>query len=141
MRQGMRGLSPKAGVWSVVVVLTILFVATPALAQTRVCATATLDEPFVLPGGSEYAPGKLTLCRAPVYTASQTMYVGYVDRYPVGMLFSRPGLSEAPGDSEPYMMFSRDRAGRLHLYGLAIPCHEGMETFQFEAFPKRQARG
>jgi hypothetical protein len=68
------------------------------------------------------------------------MYVGYVDRAAVGMLLSRRGLSEAPADTSPYMMFARDRAGRLHLYGLAIPCREGMETFRFEVHPFLQAR-
>jgi len=140
MRHDTRGLLPKACIWSAVVVLTALFLTAPALAESRTCATTTLDEPFVLPGGFEHAPGKLTLCRAAVHTPSKAMYVSYVDRAPVRMLFSRRGLSEGPAENEPYMMFARDRAGRLHLYGLAIPCRDGMETFEFEDFPSDQAR-
>ena len=138
MRHGSRCLSPTA--WSVMALLAILLVANPVITEARTCATVTLDEPFVMPGGFEHAPGKLTLCRASAYSPSQAMYVSYVDRAPVGMLFSLRGSSEAPSDREPYMMFARDRAGRLHLYGLAIPSRDGMETFRFGDFPSRQTR-
>ncbi len=126
--------------WAVVAALAILLVSGPVVAEARVCSTVTLDEPFVMPDGSEHEPGKLTLCRTPVYTPSQAMYVSYVDRAPIGMLFSSRGLSEAPTDREPFMMFARRGDGLLHLYGLGVPCREGMETFRFEEFPARAAK-
>jgi hypothetical protein len=133
MKHGARGILP--AVWPALAILVILSVSTPTVAETRACATATLDEPFVMPGGTEHAPGKLTLCRGLEYSPTRTMYVSYVDRASVGMLFGERGRSEAPTDNEPYMMFARDRKGRLHLYGFAVPCREGMETFMFGGFP------
>ena len=57
------------------------------------------------------------------------------DGVAVGMFFSERGQSEAPTDDEPFMMFARDRVGRLHLYGFAVPFPGGMETFLFGDFP------
>jgi hypothetical protein len=140
MKHGTRGLLLTASAWSAAAVLALLSVSGPAAAETRVCATITIDEPFVMPGGVEHAAGRLTLCRSLEYSPSRTVYVGYIDRAPVGMIFGQRGLSEAPTESDPYMMFARDRWGRLRLYGLSIPCREGMETFLFDGFPVAYAR-
>ena len=123
--------------WSAFAIFTSVFVATPALADSRLCATATIHESFVTPNGAEHAPGKLTLCRGQ-FSPSRAMHVGYVDGAPVGMFFSERGQSEAPRDNQPFMMFARDRVGRLHLYGFSVPCRDGMETFQFNDFPGRR---
>ena len=131
MRMRAGGLLLTASIWTVIAVFAVLVVPGAAMAEARVCATATLDEPFVMPGGSEHAPGKLTLCRSANYTPSRAIHVGYVDHRPINMLFSFRGLSEAPTTTEPYMMFSRDESGRLQLYGFAVPCRDGMETFLF----------
>ena len=131
MRRGARGLLLTASIWTAIAAFTVFVVPGAAMAETRVCATATLDEPFVMPGGAEHPPGKLTLCRSANYTPSRAIHVGYIDRRPISMLFSVRGRSEAPTVTEPYMMFSRDRAGRLRLYGFAAPSQDGMETFLF----------
>jgi hypothetical protein len=135
MRHGTRRSLPTASVRSAVAILALLLLSAPTLAETRLCTTTELDEPFVLPSGLEHAPGRLTLCRSLEYSPSRTIYVGYVDRAPVEMLVSQRGFGEAPADPVPYMMFARDREGRLHLYGLSIPSHQGVETFLFDAFP------
>ena len=116
--------------WSAFAILASVSAATPTLADSRLCATATIHESFVTPNGAEHAPGKLTLCRGR-FSPSRAMHVGYVDGASVGMFFSERGRSEAPTDDEPFMMFARDRAGRLHLYGFSAPCRDGMETFLF----------
>ena len=131
MRMGVRGFLLTASIWIAIAVFAVFVVPGAAMAETRVCATATLDEPFVMPGGSEHAPGTLTLCRSAGYTPSRAIHVGYVDRRPINMLFSYRGLSEAPTTSEPYMMFSRGESGMLQLYGFSVPCQDGMETFLF----------
>jgi hypothetical protein len=121
-------------------ILALVLLAAPAVAETRVCVTSTVSEPFVMPGGFEHAPGNLRLCHGPEYSPSRMMHVGYVDRAPVGMLFSRRGLSEAPTETRPYMVFGRDRQGRLHLYGFSVPGTDGMETFLIEGSAVDPAR-
>jgi len=123
---------------TVLAILALVLLAAPAMA--RVCVTSTVSEPFVMPGGFEHAPGNLRLCHGPEYSPSRMMHVGYVDRAPVGMLFSRRGMSEAPTDTEPYMVFGRDRQGRLHLYGFSVPGTNGMETFLLEGSAVDPAR-
>ena len=118
-------------------VLALFLAAVPAAASGGSCATAVVSERFVLPDGSEHAPGKITLCPNQA-TPSQAMHVGYVDRAPIGLFFSHRGRSEAPVETQPYMMFARDRRGWLHLYGLATPVAGGMETFLFDQFPSRR---
>lgn len=131
-RKGIRAMQStwvKASIWTIAVVA--ILVSGSAMAESRFCATATLDEPFVMPDGSEHAPGKLTLCRGVDYTPSIAVHVGYVNRRPINMLFSDRGLSETRDQTDPYMIFSRNKAGRLQLYGFSIPCPKGMETFLF----------
>ena len=110
----------------------LIFAAAPAVAEIRMCVTSNVPERFVMPGGSEYGPGNLRLCHGPDYSPSRMMHVGYVDRAPVGMLFSRRGLSEAPADTKPFLVFARDKQGRLHLYGFSVHGKDGMETFLLE---------
>ena len=138
MRPGTKRRLPAVWRWSALVILGFVSVVTPALADSRLCATATLHESFVTPGGAEHAPGKLTLCRGR-FSPSRAMHLGYVDGAAVGMFFSERGRSEAPTDDEPFMMFARDRLGRLHLYGFSAPCPGGMETFLFSDFPGMRA--
>ncbi|GAF99885.1 unnamed protein product [marine sediment metagenome] len=130
MRHGAESHLKAVCTWAGLVIL-VLAVA-PAAAETRVCVTSAVPEPFVMPDGLEYAPGNLRLCHGPEYSPSRMMHVGYVGRTPVGMLFSRRGLSEAPPDSKPFMVFSRDRHGRLRLSGFSVPGRDGMETFLLE---------
>jgi len=124
--------------WTAFAILVSASVATPVLADSRLCTTAAIEETFVTPNGAEHAPGKLTLCRGP-FSPSRAMHVGYVDGAPVGMFFSERGQSEAPTDDEPFMMFARDRVGRLHLSGFSVPFSGGMETFLFSDFPGMRA--
>ena len=117
--------------------LFVLFLTVSPAAANGSCATAEVTERFVLPDGSEHGPGKITLC-PDQSTPAQAMHVGYVDRAPIGLFLSHRGLSEAPVETRPYMMFARDERGRLHLYGFAAPTSSGMETFLFDEFPTRR---
>ena len=138
MNLGTRRVMLAVCCWSALAIFTSVSVTTPALADSRLCTTALIHESFVTPGGAEHAPGKLTLCRGR-FSPSRAIHVGYVDGAAVGMFFSERGQSEAPTDTKPFMMFARDRAGRLYLYGFSVPYREGMETFLFGGLPGTQA--
>jgi hypothetical protein len=140
MQRDTNGRLTRVCAWSVTTLIIIFYATAPVAAEARACATVKIDESFVMPGGSEHAPGMLRLCQGGAFSPSRALHVGYVDGDQVGMLISQRGLSEAPTDDQPFMIFARDHRGRLHLYGLALPCAEGMETFLFEGFPSRQAR-
>ena len=138
MRYGARRVLLATCAWTVLGVFALVLTSAPAVAYDGDCATSTLEERFVLPDGSQHAAGKITLCRSQS-TPSVAMYVGYVDRAPIGLFYSHRGRAEAPTQTEPYMMFARDQQGLLHLYGLALPISSGMETFLFAEFPGRRA--
>ena len=132
MKQGAARLGSPVWAWTALAILALVFAAAPAVAEFRVCVTGTVSEPFVMPGGFEHGPGNLRLCHGPEYSPSRMMHVGYVDRSPVGVLFSRRGLSEAPTDTKPFIVFARDKQGRLHLYGFSVLGRDGMETYLLE---------
>jgi hypothetical protein len=101
--------------------------AAPALAAAG-CTTVVLDETFVLPDGSEYDAGELSLCVEHEYSPVASLHAVRVDGAGVGLVASRRGRSE--GEVErPFMMFFRDGRGRLHLAGYAIPSRDSMLTY------------
>lgn len=100
-----------------------------AEAGQRHCAAAEIPEPFVLPDGSEHAAGSLKICKLQKHYPSTTLMVGYVDGRNVGMLLGLAGHNEADESAEPFMIFARDDAGKLRLYGYGLHDGGGMATF------------
>jgi len=114
-----------------VAAVLVLFIG-PAAASARVCATAQIEESFVLPDGSLHEPGALKLCRGTDYNPATTLHSSYVNNMAVGMLLGRSGASEASGPDQPFLMFVRDDVGQLRLSGYALPSQDGMETYRLE---------
>ena len=77
------------------------------------CASARIEEPFVMPDGSAHAPGLLSVCRDTDFTPVTAMHRGYVDRRPVGLLFGPVGRNENAAAEEPFLVFVRDSDGIL----------------------------
>ena len=100
-----------------------------AVAGQRVCTTATIEEPFVLPDGSEHDAGSLKICHLQKHYPSSSLLVSYVDGQNVGVLLGIAGHNEAGPRSNPFMMFARDPDGRLRLYGYALQEGSGLATF------------
>lgn len=97
------------------------------------CTSATVEEPFLAPDGSLHGAGRLTICASRRYSPVSYLHATYVDGLPVGMLISRRGTSEGPGDGQtPFMMFYRDRSGLLHLSGYASPAGDRMVTYRLD---------
>ena len=109
--------------------LVLLALPGTAEAGQRVCTTATIQEPFVLPDGSEHDAGSLKICHLQKHYPSSTLLVSYVDGQNVGVLLGIAGHNEAGSRSAPFMMFARDPDGRLRLYGYGLQEGSGMATF------------
>ena len=123
----MRWTTLGRGIGGFVAAFVLMLAAGPLLAGTT-CASATIEEPFLLPDGSAREAGNLRLCRGEDFTPSQTLHVGYFDREAFGMLVGSPvGVAESEGS--PYLLFVRNEAGALLLAGYSLPSGEGMETF------------
>jgi hypothetical protein len=116
-------------VWGLVVAL-LVFVG-PAVASAKDCASAFIEEPFLLPDGSTHGAGTLRLCRDSQYSPSATFHSSYVDRHPIGMLLGFAGASEEDSPV-PFLMFVRNEAGQLSLSGYSVPGIDGMQTFRLE---------
>ena len=112
-------------------VVALLVYAGPAIASGKDCASAFIEEPFLLPDGSTHGAGTLRLCRDSQYSTSTTFHSSYVDRHPIGMLLGFVGASEADS-AVPYMMFVRNEAGQLSLSGYSVPGIDGTQTFRLE---------
>ncbi len=111
-----------------------------ARAEIGRCISADVPETFVLPGGAEFEPAKLTLCRNRQFSPARALLVGYVDRAAVGMLYALPEIGEAADGSEPFVLFVRDEEGKLHLRGYAVTCRDGMESFSIEGLGRERIR-
>jgi len=123
-------LSPRGRLVCGLVVALLVFVG-PAAASGRDCASAFIEEPFLLPDGSIHGAGMLRLCRDSQYSPSTTFHSSYVDRHPIGMLLGFSGVSEADSPV-PFLMFVRNEAGQLSLSGYSVPGIDGMQTFRLE---------
>jgi len=108
-----------------------VLLALPGIAQAgqRLCTVATIQEPFVLPDGSEHAAGSLKICHLQHHYPSTDLLVSYVDGKNVGLLLGVAGHNESGPDAEPFMIFARDREGKLRLYGYALREAGGVATF------------
>lgn len=124
------------GVAAGALAITFLISSTPAAAVGE-CATAFVEEPFVLPDGSEYGPATLTLCVDHRYSPVTFMHRTYVDGMVVSLNPGRHWLSEGPASEEAYVMFGREPGGRLTLLGYALPGRDHMEVYTLDgAFPQ-----
>jgi hypothetical protein len=100
-----------------------------AVAGTGVCATATLEEPFVLPDGSEHPAGRLTLCRDGRYSPVSAMHRTFVNRMPVGIFNGREEQGAQLADDENYFMLFTRRSDRpLRLVAYSLPDYGGSQT-------------
>jgi len=118
--------------------LSVLLIAGLLNPASAVCARATLAEPLVLPDGSSHPGGELTLCVHRDYSPVASLHETYVDGHPIGLLISRRGVSEGNSRDRPFMMFHRDRRGRLHLYGYATPVGQRWVTYLLGQQPGTQ---
>lgn len=121
------------GIWMTALSIGLLVVPGLVSAGERVCTSAEIDEPFVLPDGSEHPGGRLTLCLTRNYTPVAALHETYVEGMPVGMLMSRRGISESSSTRRPYMMFGRGATGRLAFVGYANPSAKGMQTYTLKS--------
>lgn len=126
---------PAATIGIALLACLLMLLASPASAKSRTCASTTMTEPFVLPGGLEHPPGELMLCHHLKYSPSKMLMLTYVDREPTGLLLGHRGQGESTTTTKPFMMFARDAAGRLHLYGYAMPRRGGLDTFTLAVAP------
>jgi hypothetical protein len=118
-----------------------LLLALPGTAQAgqRLCTSATIEEPFVLPDGSEHAAGSLKLCHLQKHYPTSELLVSYVDGKNVGLLLGVSGHNESSPDADPFLMFARGRDGRLRLYGYGLNKASGMATFTLHRPDRRRA--
>ena len=107
----------------------LLLLSGTAEAGQRTCVTATIQERFVLPDGSEHAAGTLRLCKLKRHYPSSTLLVSYVDGRNVCMLLGTSGHNESDPGADPFMIFARDSDGTLRLYGYGLPEGSGVSTF------------
>jgi hypothetical protein len=108
-----------------------LLLAVPGTVQAgqRLCTSATIEEPFILPDGSKHEAGALKICHLQKYYPTSTLLVSYVDGKNVGLMLGVAGPNEAGAASDPFLMFARDRDGRLRLYGYGLSEANGLATF------------
>jgi hypothetical protein len=118
--------------YGIAVAAVLIFPIGPAAASARVCATAQIDESFVLPDGSMHEPGTLKLCRGTDYNPAISFHSSFVDNMAVGMLLGRSSASEDAGSEQPFLVFFRNDLGQLRLFGYALPGQDGMERFRLE---------
>ncbi len=122
----------RIGGWTVFVIAVLMTSQSPALAATDACISATLSDPILLPDGSEYPAGVLTLCQKGDYTPAASFHETYVNRRPIGLFLAQHCVSEGSAEDGPFMMFYRETDGRLRLYGYALPSRDRMTTYFLE---------
>ena len=121
-----------------VLVLALGLAPSPTLASTGDCASAKIEEPFVLPDGSEHPAGRLTLCLGSEFTPVTSFYRTSVDRMPVGSFASRRIVGGDP--TGRYMIFDRNAAGTLRLTGYTVPANGSAATFLLQRPARVQVR-
>ena len=95
--------------------LVVGLLLTGTAAASGTCVSAMIEEPFVLPDGSEHGAARLSLCREATYSPVASLHEMRVNGMAVGMQISRRGTSETRRGDEIYMVFSRRSDGRLLL--------------------------
>jgi hypothetical protein len=96
------------------------------------CATAQVPEPFVLPDGSEHPAGSLRICPVQRHVPTTELLVSYVNGKQIGLLLGTSGHNEIGPGEESFMIFARDPAGRLQLYGYVIQEGDRLATYRLE---------
>ncbi len=120
-------LVSRPAVLSVLAPALFLVCTTESRADDGICASAHVDEAFVLPDGSEHPSGRLTLCLSRDLTPVASLHRTFVDGMPIGAFTSRRTAIE--GEDGQYFLFDRAAAGTLSLAGYSCPYRGGSGTF------------
>jgi len=97
-------------------------------AGTGQCATTRVDEPFVLPDGSEHPAGIVTLCHDRKFNPVSSLHTMYVDHMPVGLFRSHPEVTDDANETGYFMLFARGADRPLRLVGYGLPGRGGSRT-------------
>ena len=108
-------------------------------AAARTCASADIDEPFVLPDGNLHPAGRLTLCFERENSPVSYLHRVYVDHEPIGIFGSRRELQEATDGDRYYLLFIRGGDRTLRLSGYSVPRHGGSELYALDT-PRVEVR-
>ena len=107
--------------FAAVAFLTVSALAAPALAQGRGCVRATVEEPFLLPDGSQHGAGPLRICLDRVYSPISGLHTIEPADGGRGWFLSRRGRAESAVLAHaPRILFGRDGRRTLLLLGYAI---------------------
>jgi hypothetical protein len=106
-------------------------IAPGAQAASGGCYSANIDEPFVLPDGTQHDAGSLRLCNDRAFSPVSSLHRIHVDGMPVGMHITRHSSGKGTGVTEPTMIFNREDDGHLRLLGYALPCRCKMDLHVF----------
>jgi len=104
----------------------------PTLAAGSPCATAVIDEPFLLPDGSEHPAAELRICVRGEYSPIASFHETYVDGMPVGLTISRRTTSRGSDARNSVVVFDRLADGRLSLLGYAMVRRDGLEIYALQ---------
>ncbi len=121
------------------VMLALVVAASPAVAAPGDCTSAKVDSPLVLPDGTGYPSGTLTLCKTRRFSPVTSLHKTSIDRHAIGLLMSRSEIAESTGNTDPFMMFFRQADGSLLLYGYAVP-EAGNKTRTYRLIDPRRSR-
>ncbi len=121
------------------VAFVMVVAASPIVAAPGDCTTAKVDSPLVLPDGTSYPSGTLTLCATRKFSPVTSLHKTSIDRQAIGLLMSRSEIAESTGTTDPFMMFYRQADGSLLLYGYAVP-EAGNKTRTYRLIDPRRSR-
>jgi len=96
------------------------------------CTTALIEEPFVLPDGTEQEAGRLTLCVERKFSPVQSLHEVKINDMPMGMALSRHSTTSVSDARQPALIFTRGTNGQLCLLGYTTPAREGMRVYTLQ---------
>jgi hypothetical protein len=112
--------------------------ATEVAAQPRTCVRAMIEEPFVLPDGSEHPAGLLRICLDRAYSPVAGLHTIVAGDHVAGKFLSRRMKPEGVTSDSPQVAFVRDAAGALWLRGYTLTRGDAVEAYWIA--PPRERR-